>query len=326
MKARQLPSGSWNCRIMVGGQSYSFTHPDKRTVMRMASDFADETRRRIANPTLLEAMQKYVHDNSERLSPSTVRSYNGMIRMVEARNPSIASKRISALTEQDVLEIVRPLRTLKTKRNYVNFLHVVTGRDLRVKLHGTPSKEIRVPTDLEILGLIELFKNTEMEVPVMLGAYGGLRRGEICALTMQDIDGDYVHITKDMVRDDFGQWIIKPPKTPTSVRTVLLPHFVIERIRERGHITALTPQNVSDRFWKTQLRHGIDRPYCFHSLRHYSASYLHSVGIPDAYILARGGWSTPHIMQTVYRHALSDKVREMDEKAVSAFQIPFQIT
>ena len=219
MKARQLPSGSWNCRIMVGGQSYSFTHPDKRTVMRMASDFADETRRRIANPTLLEAMQKYVQDNSERLSPSTVRSYNGMIRMVEARNPSIASKRISALTEQDFLEIVRPLRTLKTKRNYVNFLHVVTGRDLRVKLHGTPSKEIRVPTDLEILGLIELFKNTEMEVPVMLGAYGGLRRGEICALTMQDIDGDYVHITKDMVRDDFGQWIIKPPKTPTSATT-----------------------------------------------------------------------------------------------------------
>ena len=32
MKARQLPSGAWNCRIMVEGQTYSFTDGDKKTV------------------------------------------------------------------------------------------------------------------------------------------------------------------------------------------------------------------------------------------------------------------------------------------------------
>ena len=40
MKPRKLPSGSWNVRVMIDGQSYSFTHADKKTVVRMASDFA----------------------------------------------------------------------------------------------------------------------------------------------------------------------------------------------------------------------------------------------------------------------------------------------
>ena len=73
-----------------------------------------------------------------------------------------------------------------------------------------------------------------------------------------------------------------------------------------------------------QVRLGIERPYCFHSLRHYSASYLHAIGIPDAYIMERGGWSTPHVMQKVYRHALADRVDPMALKAVSAFQNSFQ--
>ena len=322
MKARQLPSGSWNCRIMVDGQSYSFTHSDKKTVMRMASDFADEYRRKMDNPTLLERMREYIAENEERLSPSTVRSYNGMIRMIEERSPRIAGKRLSAITEQDVSDIVRTLRTLKTKRNYVNFIHACTGKSAG-KLTGVSSKRVHVPTELEVKGLLQIFRNTELEVPIMLAAYGGLRRGEICALRMSDIDGDFVHVSRAVVRDQSGAWVTKDPKTASSVRSVLLPHFVIERIQAQGYITHLLPSQVSNRFWKKQRNLGIP-PYCFHSLRHFHASYLHYLNIPDAYIMQRGGWSTPSVMQSIYRHALEDKVTPTDIYAVSAFQNPFQ--
>ncbi len=322
MKARQLPSGSWNCRIMVDGQSYSFTHHDKKTVMRMASDFADDYRRKMDNPTLLERMREYVAENTERLSPSTVRSYNGMIRMIAERSPRIANKRLSAITEQDVSEIVRPLRTLKTKRNYVNFVHACTGKSAG-KLTGVSSKRVHVPTELEVKGLLQIFRNTELEVPIMLAAYGGLRRGEICALRMSDIDGDFVHISRAVVRDQSGEWVTKEPKTASSVRDVLLPHFVIERIKERGYITHLLPSQVSNRFWKRQRNLGIP-PYCFHSLRHFHASYLHYLNIPDAYIQKRGGWANASTLQNIYRHALADKVTPTDIYAVSAFQNPFQ--
>lgn len=322
MKPRRLPSGAWNCRVMIDGQSYSFTHADKKTAVRMASDFADEYRRKMDNPTLLERMREYVAENTERLSPSTVRSYNGMIRMIEERTPRIASKRLSAITEQDVSDIVRPLRTLKTKRNYVNFIHACTGKSAG-KLTGVSSKRVHVPTELEVKGLLQIFRNTELEVPIMLAAYGGLRRGEICALRMSDIDGDFVHVSRAVVRDPSGEWVTKDPKTASSVRSVLLPHFVIERIREQGYITHLLPSQVSNRFWKKQRNLGIP-PYCFHSLRHFHASYLHYLNIPDAYIMQRGGWSTPSVMQSIYRHALEDKVTPTDIFAVSAFQNPFQ--
>ena len=322
MKPRRLPSGAWNCRVMIDGQSYSFTHADKKTVVRMASDFADEYRRKMDNPTRLERMREYVAENEERLSPSTVRSYNGMIRMIEERTPRIANKRLSAITEQDVSDIVRPLRTLKTKRNYVNFIHACTGKSAG-KLTGVSSKRVHVPTELEVKGLLQIFRNTELEVPIMLAAYGGLRRGEICALRMSDIDGDFVHVSRAVVRDQLGEWVTKDPKTASSVRSVLLPHFVIERIQVQGYITHLLPSQVSNRFWKKQRNLGIP-PYCFHSLRHFHASYLHYLNIPDAYIMQRGGWSTPSVMQSIYRHALADKVTPTDIFAVSAFQNPFQ--
>ena len=175
-----------------------------------------------------------------------------------------------------------------------------------------------------MLGLIRLFEWSEMEIPVLLGAYAGLRRGEICALTIQDLDGDYIHISKDMVLDDFGQWVVKEPKTPSSNRTVLLPHHVAERIRKRGHITNLHPNIITKRFISKQEQLGIEQPYTFHSLRHFFASYLHAQNIPDAYVLRAGGWSTPHVMQKVYRHALDNVHLEYEQKAVSAFQIPFQ--
>ena len=323
MKARKLPSGSWNCRIMVNGKSYSFTDPDKRRCLRRASEFAEQCHEDVDNPRLADALEKYVEERTESLSPATIRGYNSIVRAVRTYS-AIADKRIISLTDKDIQMIIRNIDSPKTQRNYVNLISSATGRKFSVKFRNKLPKEVAVPSDQEILGLINIFARTEMEIPVMLGAYAGLRRGEICALTIQDLDGDYLHISKDMVLDDFGQWIIKEPKTPASNRTVLLPHHVAERIRKRGHITTLHPNVITKRFISKQGQLGIESPYTFHSLRHFFASYLHAQQIPDAYVLRAGGWSTPHVMQKVYRHALDNEHLEYSQKAVSAFQNPFQ--
>ena len=323
MKPRKLPSGSWNVRVMCNGRSYSFTDPDKRRVMRRAAEFAEQCREDIDNPRLADALEKYVEERTESLSPATIRGYNSIVRAIRTQ-PPIANKRIMSLTDHDIQAIIRNIETPKTQRNYVNLIESATGRKFSVKFRNKMPKEVAVPSDLEVLGLINIFARTEMEIPVMLGAYAGLRRGEICALTIQDLDGDYLHISKDMVLDDYGQWIIKEPKTPASNRTVLLPHHVAERIRKRGHITTLRPNVITKRFISKQEQLGIESPYTFHSLRHFFASYLHAQHIPDAYVLRAGGWSTPHVMQKVYRHALDNEHLEYAQKAVSAFQNPFQ--
>ena len=322
-KAKKLKSGSWNVRITVDGKQYSFTDKDKKTAMRMAAAFADECREAIDNPPLIEAIRKYIDDREEICSPATLRGYRSIEKTLRAKYPALCQKRLVAVTDSDIQQIIKTMGK-KTAKNYLGLIQPATGRKFNVSIPSGKQKEMRVPTDLEVLGLIQIFKGTEVEIPVMLGAFGGLRRGEICALTMDDFDGDYVTIDKDKVMDEYGCYVVKDPKTETSNRTVLLPHFVVEAVQAKGHVTELTPHQVSNYFQKRQMSLGVDPPYCFHSLRHYSSSYLHAHGIPDAYVMSRFGWASPSVMQRVYRHALQDKVAGMEQKAVSALQFSLQ--
>lgn len=322
-KAKKLKSGNWNVRVTVHGKQYSFTDPDRRTALRMAAAFADEVREAIDNPPLIDAIQKYIDDREDTLSPATLRGYRSIERTMRNKYPSLCQKRLVAVTDKDIQGILTRM-SKKTAKNYLGLIQPATGRKFNVTLPAGKQKEMRVPTDLEVLGLLEIFRGTEVEIPVMLGAFGGLRRGEICALTLQDFDGDYVIVSKDIVKDEFGSFVVKPPKTETSNRFVLLPHGIVELIRAKGYVTKLDPHQLSNAFQKKQIVLGVDPPYCFHSLRHYNASYLHAKGIPDAYIMARGGWATPAVMQKVYRHALQDQIAEMEKRSVEALQFPLQ--
>lgn len=323
MKPRRLPSGSWNVRITVNGQSYSFTDTNRRECMRKASQFAAECNENRSNPPFIDAIRTYIDERAETLSPATIRGYRSIERTLRAKHHALCYKRVIAVTDKDIQTMIKGM-SKKTAKNYIGLIQPALGRKFDVVLPKSKNKELPVPTDLEIKGLLKIFENTELEIPIMLGAFGGLRRGEICALTMSDIDGDYVRISKDKVMDEYGGYVVKDPKTESSNRDVLLPHWVIEKIREKGYVTTLTPHQVSCKFQKKQIALGVEPPFCFHSLRHYSASYLHAQGIPDAYIMSRGGWSSPSVMRKVYRHALSDKAIEMEQKAAAAFQFPFQ--
>lgn len=44
------------------------------------------------------------------------------------------------------------------------------------------------------------------------------------------------------------------------------------------------------------------------------------MGIPDAYIMQRGGWGSDTVLKQVYRHALADKTIQMDDIANKHFE------
>ncbi len=64
-----------------------------------------------------------------------------------------------------------------------------------------------------------------------------------------------------------------------------------------------------------------------HKLRHYFASQMSALGVPEADILKMGGWETDHVMKNVYRHSMMDKEeqakREAAEKLRRAFFLSF---
>ena len=47
--------------------------------------------------------------------------------------------------------------------------------------------------------------------------------------------------------------------------------------------------------------------FSIHKLRHYFASKMSAMNIPEADIMRMGGWETDHVMKSVYRHSMMEK-------------------
>lgn len=76
--ARQLPSGSWTCRVRVDGRDISVTRPTKAEAQAEAMAVkhglkAPDTPE--VNLTLGEAIDRYIEMKKDILSPSTVAGY-----------------------------------------------------------------------------------------------------------------------------------------------------------------------------------------------------------------------------------------------------------
>jgi integrase len=197
----------------------------------------------------------------------------------------------------------------KTMRNWSGLINSV-----RAENGGTPARLILPPRKVqdrpipsvgEIRMMLCLTHGTTLDVPFQL-ALLGMRRGEVCALEPSDIDADGVaHIHCSKVLSDDRIWITKDtPKTSASNRYVQLPAWLAARIREQGYVTRINPNYFTEADARLLKRYRLP-PYRLHDCRHFFASYVHEQGIPDADILAAGGWNTPHTMRRVYRHAMS---------------------
>lgn len=100
------------------------------------------------------------------------------------------------------------------------------------------------------------------------------------------------------------------------------PQFVIDKINKAGCITTLDPDEISYQFRKGLEKNDIPH-FRFHDLRHYSASIRHALVIPDAYIMEEGGWCSDKVLKAVYRHAMSNRKKEMSDKAIRHFESLF---
>lgn len=92
------------------------------------------------------------------------------------------------------------------------------------------------------------------------------------------------------------------------------PTQIAERIREQGYVYDGHPGKISDYLYRTQKKLGIEQ-FSIHKLRHYFASKMSSLGIPEADIMRMGGWETDHVMKSVYRHSMMEKEEQAKRDA-----------
>ena len=102
------------------------------------------------------------------------------------------------------------------------------------------------------------------------------------------------------------EWIIRPtPKTLSSNRIVEYPKFIIDMLPKKDRLVKLLPSSITSSH--IQIIKKLNLPHFrFHDYRHYAASIMHAIGIPDVYIMSRGGWSSDDTLKKIYRNSLED--------------------
>ena len=336
-RAKKLPSGSWRCLVydytdQTGKRHYkSFTSDDpspagRREAEYLAADYVQNkpVTETVQDITLDTAITKYIDSKSGVLSPSTLRSYLSMQRNFFQDIGTISIRDLDNTTLQIWVSTISKNHTPKTVRNVHGLLSsalemFLPDFKLKTTLPQRKRPELYVPSDEDIKLLLNHIKGTELEIAVLLAAFGPLRRGEICALDSEDINGNIISVSKSMVMGPGRVWSIKQPKTYSSYRTVEFPDFVIEKLTGiEGRIIKANPEQISNRFRRAVIYTGLPH-FRFHDLRHYSASIMHAIGIPDQYIMARGGWATDNVMKTVYRNVIDMESTRQNKIILSHF-------
>lgn len=326
MKIEKLPSGSYRVRKTYKGKSYSLTFDRKPTktmindelMRRIQSDPAAES----SKVSFKDAALAYIKSKENVLSPSTIRGY----ALYTEKLPSwFCDLRLTLITQADVNNLINELsvsRSPKTVRNYHGFVSSVlkTYRPdfiLNTTLPQKIKKDVYIPSSDDIKKLLRATAGSKYEIAIRLGCYG-LRRSEICALDLCDLDKDgNLSISKAKVIDKNNDWVVKPyPKNFDSTRVVTIDEDLACLIRSTGHIYNGSPGQISEEMNRLQKLLGIPA-FSLHKCRHYFASKLHDCGISDQDIMDLGGWKTDHVMKAVYRHAMSDEKEEKRKKAAA---------
>lgn len=328
MDAKQLPSGNWRVQVSLGKDANgkrirkSVTAKKKADALRLAKalvplEYDDSM-------LVMDACSEFLRIRGPELSPSTVRGYMGTYRQ-KILPHKIAHLKLSSLKTPIVQAWISEMKASpKTKRNHLGFLTAVVrfydeDKRFRVKIADVEQDELYTPTMQEINKVLTLL-DEQTQRAALLGVFG-LRRGEICALDASDIDREHnlIRISKDVVKDDSGKWIVKAPKTRKSVRWVEIPKSLIDILPKEGPIISISPDMVTNRFARAVKQAGVPH-FRLHDLRSFFASIsISTLGVAEKSVQDIGGWKTSHVLKKHYERSISDQRRKDTDTIIDYF-------
>ncbi|MGN1121968.1 MAG: tyrosine-type recombinase/integrase, partial [Eubacteriales bacterium] len=333
-KAVKQPSGNWRVRVLdytdeAGKKHFrSFTASTKKEAEYLAAQFyltRKSDKRATTDITLKEAFDRYINSKNAILSPTTIRSYD---RMSKNHFKDISGTPLSKLTNEKIQSSINETAkniSPKTVRNIYSFLLVVLKEyapemTLRIKLPQKQKHEIYIPTESEIRKILDNTKDTLIGVAVLLASGLGLRVGEIAGLKWDhlDFENNKIYIDQIIVKDNDNRKITKAPKTTSGTRTLSVPDHIMEILStwkkhsDSEYITGgIAGDAISKRFHRTLAQLNI-HSFRFHDLRHYNASVMLALGIPNKYAQERMGHATDNMLKNVYQHIMEEKRKDVD--------------
>ena len=316
-KKGQLPSGNIRIQRIVGKDvsgnpvRKSFTGTTKAEAEFKFREYMASGGFKKPKLTVSSAVERYIDMKEPVLSPSTILNYQRAAKTY-VDGTALGRTGVQNLTNTILQIWISDLssgRSPKTVRNVYTLVKSsieMFNPDFRFKVTlPAPQKvDLYCPSDQDVRRLLDTVTDRDLRIAILLAAFGPLRRSEICALTSDDIQGNVITVSKAMVQNTNKDWEIKGTKTYGSYRRIEMPESVIEELKGiEGKIIQCTPSALSDR-WQRAISEADCPRFRFHDLRHYAASIMHAIGVPDQYIMQRGGWATDSVMKRVYRNVI----------------------
>lgn len=252
--------------------------------------------------------------------------------------PTFEEKQVDTITDDDIANwqneiksVVQPngkhfsesyLRTIQSQFNSIinyalNKGYMKSNPLVDIKNMGIKDKRVEFWTPEEY----EKFAYYAMEYSQYYYAYEvlywcGLRIGELLALSLSDIDfeGGIISVTKTYNQLS-GREIISTPKTPSSVRKVSMPAFLVDELKEYigllyepkedQRIFQISKSKINSNFHKLSDQAGLKR-ITIHGLRHSHVSLLISKKYDIFEVSKRIGHKSVKTTQDIYGHLFDD--------------------
>ena len=294
--------------------------------------------------TLNAFYELYRRDLEQKLRVTTWRNKEHLIETKIL--PYLGDKRLTEITPLDILSWQNAVQQLKTSnglpykdaylRTISNQLcamlnHAVRYYNLRSnpmskveRMGSKKTDEMQFWTKGEYKRFSRAIMDKDASFMVFEVLYWlGVRSGEALALTPADFDLDAskVSISRTYHRID-GEDVFTPPKTRKSARTIAVPRFLVDELKD--YLIANPGIKPNDRLFpvgKGYLRHEMERgcrisgvkEIRIHDLRHSHVSLLIEMGFSALAIAERLGHESTEVTM-MYAHLFPNKQEEMAEQ------------
>ena len=358
-------NGSYRAVIYVGRDAdgkmlrESVTRPTRKAVAdearKIEQRVKDGNLNDVASMTLEAYLNKWLDVNCPSLAPTTAKAYRMYTRLHII--PALGKIRLEKLAPLNMQKYFADKLKLGLTTNTLLKHYWFLSRALREALrHNSPLIGVKppVPVDFDPKVLMEadfhklweILQGTPLELPFLLGAWCGLRLGEIGALKWNDmatavvpvVEGGtaamkerlILNIDESMSIEEIGgKYTTKGPKSKRGKRTIIAPEAVralIEKLPRGGdtdRIFTVRPDTMSKQFHKAIVQHNAVSKFenmiteiRFHDLRHYHATDLWKNGFDARFSADRLGHDID-VMQKRYTH-MDSVYKQATEARISA--------
>lgn len=323
---KKRPDGRYQKIITINGKKKAFYGKTIAEVNKKILAYEEEQ----SKGKLFSAVAEEWYDNIvPTLSPSTLKGYK------PAKEDAVAefgNQRISNITPQDVQLYVNRYAAQKySRKTVVTKLQILSQifnyGILYGYLQNNPCTVVRVPRNLskverQAASPEDIAKIKASDNLLALAAlYTGCRRGELLALSIDDIDfdNDTIVIDKSVYFEGIEPRL-KLPKTAAGIRTIPLLKPLKEELLKRNikgllfeeNGKMLTESQVRLQWEKFQKDNGIE--CTLHQLRHAYATRLYELDVDVKSAQELLGHADVHTTQEIYTHLTELKRRQTAEQ------------